>query len=224
MNPSDTKITREELNTIAKNNEIREPHKISARELLNTLYRHDIKRKSYNIRIKLCLNKLVKKQNITKNDLRKATELHNKLVDDLKKIARLRRIKNHGNLSKEDIIYTLLRSEKNYLEDNYMKYINNDTDDKIKAKINNIRLTLARLENIVPKKYKNIFRKDLYEIENKEKLTKAQRERIYNNLIKLANTLDKKEEHKYSEYTNSLILNPTIAFILSTESFEEALF
>ena len=61
MNPSDTKITREELNTIAKNNGIREPHKISARELLNTLYRHDIKRKSYNIRIKLCLNKLVKK-------------------------------------------------------------------------------------------------------------------------------------------------------------------
>ena len=61
-------------------------------------------------------------------------------------------------------------------------------------------MALARLGNIVPKKHKNILRKDLYEIENKKKLTKAQRERIYGNLIKLANTLDKKEEHKYSDY------------------------
>ena len=42
-----------------------------------------------------------------------------------------------------------------------MKYINNNTDDEIKAKINKIRLALARLGNIVPKKYKNILRKDL---------------------------------------------------------------
>ena len=126
MNPSDTKITRKELNIIAKNNGIREPHKISARELLNTLYRHDIKRKSYNVCRKfrkLGLNKFVKKQNITKNDLHKARKLHNKLLDDLKKIARLRRIKNHCDLSKEDLIYTLLRTERDYLEDNYMKYI-----------------------------------------------------------------------------------------------------
>ena len=80
-----------------------------------------------------------------------------------------------------------------------MKYFNNNTNDKIKGKINKIRLTLVRLGNIVPKKYKNIFRKDLYEIENKKKLTKAQREKVYSNLIKLANTLDKKE-HKYSDY------------------------
>ena len=200
MNPTDTKITRKELNIIAKNNGIREPHKMSVKELLNTLSRHDIKHKSYNICRKfrkLGLNKFVKN---AKNDLRKATKLHNKSLDDLKKTARLRKIKNYGNLSKEDLIYTLLRSEKNYLEDNYMKYINNDTDDKIKTKINNIRLTLPTLGNIVPKKYKNILRKDLYEIENKKNLTKAQRERIYNNLIKLANILDKKEEHKYSDY------------------------
>ena len=34
-----------------------------------------------------------------------------------------------------------------------MKYIN-VTDDEIKPKINNIRFTLARLENVVPKKHK----------------------------------------------------------------------
>ena len=63
MNPTDTKITRKELNIIAKNNGIREPHKMSVKELLNTLSRHDIKHKSYNIRRKfrkLGLNKFVK--------------------------------------------------------------------------------------------------------------------------------------------------------------------
>ena len=45
MNPSDTKITRQELNIIAKNNGIREPHKMFLKELLNTVYRHDIKHK-----------------------------------------------------------------------------------------------------------------------------------------------------------------------------------
>ena len=49
-----------------------------------------------------------------------------------------------------------------------MKYINNDTDDKIKTKINNIRLTLPTLGNIVPKKYKNILRKDLYEMKTRK--------------------------------------------------------
>ena len=42
----------------------------------------------------------------------------------LKKIAKLQIIKSHDALSKEDLIYTLLRSEKHPLENNYMKYIN----------------------------------------------------------------------------------------------------
>ena len=81
-----------------------------------------------------------------------------------------------------------------------MKYINNVTGDEIKAKINNIRFTLARLGNIVPKKYRDIRRKDLYEIENKQNFTKIQKERIYSRLIKIANTLNKKEEYKYSNH------------------------
>ena len=33
-------------------------------------------------------------------------------LDDLKKIAKLQRIKNYDTLAKEDLIYTLLRPEK----------------------------------------------------------------------------------------------------------------
>ena len=51
-----------------------------------------------------------------------------------------------------------------------MKYFNNsasnDTcDDEIKSKINDIRLILSRLRNIVTKKYRKEIKKELYEIE-----------------------------------------------------------
>ena len=92
-----------------------------------------------------------KRRNISRNDLYKVTKLQDKSLDDLKKIAKLRRIKNYDNLSKEDLIYTLLRSESDLVESNYEKYINNNTDDEIKSKINNIRIILARLGNIITK-------------------------------------------------------------------------
>ena len=104
-------------------------------------------------------------------------------IGNLQKIAILRRIKNYNNLSREDLIYTILRSESNLVESNYIKYINNNTDDKIKAKINNIRTILSRLGNIVTKNNRNKIRKKLYEIEKKQGLTKSQKERIYNRLI-----------------------------------------
>ena len=159
---------------------------MSIGSLINALSRQDTKRESYSIRRKFRksnLNKLIKKQNLSKNDLRKAKELHNMSIDNLQKIAILRRIKNYDNLSREDLIYTILRSESNLVESNYMKYINNNTDDKIKAKINNIRIILSRLGNIVTKNNRNKIRKELYEIEKKQGLTKSQKERIYNRLI-----------------------------------------
>ena len=63
----------------------------------------------------------------------------------------MRRIKNYDNLTKEDLIISLLKSESNPAERNYMKYFNNSTNDEIKSKINDIRLILSRLGNIVTK-------------------------------------------------------------------------
>ena len=68
-----------------------------------------------------------------------------------------------------------------------MKYINIDTDDKIKAKINNVRITVAKLGNIVPKKDRDDIRKELYKIEKKlkEKNTqKFKRKRFIITLLK----------------------------------------
>ena len=83
-------------------------------------------------------------------------------LDDLQKIAILPSTKNYDALAKEDLIYTLLRSEKNLIEDNYINYTSNNTDDEIRAKINNIRIVLARLGNIITKKDRDKIRKELY--------------------------------------------------------------
>ena len=134
-------LYRKDYKIVAKYRGCKELHKMSTIDLINALYRNNIKRKSYNIRRKfrrLKLNSFTKKQNVLENDLCKAKKLHNLF-------ARLGRIKNYDGLSREDLIYTLLRSESNLVESNYMKYINNVTDNEIKAKINNIRLTLAGL-------------------------------------------------------------------------------
>ena len=88
-------LTMKKYDLIAKNRGIKEPQKMSTEDLLNTLYRYDIKREVKSNRRKLNkinLNKIAKKQNISRKELRKAEKLQNKSVDKLKKIARLRRI------------------------------------------------------------------------------------------------------------------------------------
>ena len=106
-------------------------------------------------------------------------------------------------LAKENLIFSFLKSESSPIESNYMKYFNNRTsddpyDDKIESKINDIRLILSRLGNIARDQKK--IKKELYEIEKKQNLSDNEKEEIYDHLIKLANTLDKKEEYKHSDH------------------------
>ena len=191
-----TKITRKKLNIITKNKAINYPHKMSTNDLIDTIDRYDSKRKSYSNWRKLRKvgpNSYIKKQIISENDLRKAAKLHNMSIDDLKKTAILQRIKNYDKLLREDLIYTLLRWEGDLIECDYEKYITNNTNDETKSKINYIRILLSRLGNIITKDDRNKIRKNLYEIEKKQKLTKTQKEKFLNHLIELANALNKKK-------------------------------
>ena len=115
-------------------------------------------------------------------------------------IARLRGIKNYDNLTKEDLIFSLLKSESNPVELSYMKYFNNNTNDEIKGKINYIRIILNRLGNIITKNERKKIKKDHYEIEQQQNLSDNEKKKIYSDLVKLANTLNKKEEHKHSDH------------------------
>ena len=209
---SKIEFTRKELNFVAKNRGIKELQNMCTEELLNTLSRYDNKRKVKNNSKKLSkikLEKIAKIQNISKNELSKAEKLQNKSIDELRGIARLRRIKNYDNLTKEDLIISLLKSESNPVERNYMKYFNNSTnddtyDDKIKGKINDIRIILSRLGNIVTKNDRKKIKKELYEIEKKQNLSDNEKEKIYDHLVELANKLDKKEEHKLNDHDDDV--------------------
>ena len=197
MTSKNIELTREEYNLIAKKRVIQESQNMSTKEFLNTLRTYDSRRKVKNNRkklLKIQLEKVAKIQNISKNDLSKTEKLQNKWIDQLWGIARLRRIKNYDNLTKEDLIISLLKLESNPLERNYMRYFNNSAsdntnDDKIKGKINDIRIIPNRLGNIVSK--------------NDRKKIK---EEIYDHLVKLVNTLNKKEEYKHSVHDDLVTL------------------
>ena len=155
MTSKNIELTRKEYNLIAKSRGIQEPQNMSTEKLLNTFSRYDSRCKVKNNctkMLKIKLDKVTKIQNISKNNLSKAEKLQNKSIDELKGIARLRRIKNYDNLTKEDLIGSLLKSESNPLERNYMRYFNNSTSDNtFDDKINDSRIILKRLGNIVTK-------------------------------------------------------------------------
>ena len=133
-------LTREEYNIIAECRGIEKPQNMSTKKLINTLNRYDSKCKGEKL-LKIGLGKVAKIPNISENEVNQAEKLQRKSIDELKEIARLRRIKNRGKLTKEGLIISLLKSESNDAERNYMKYFNNNTDDddtyddKIRGKI-----------------------------------------------------------------------------------------
>ena len=117
----------------------------------------------------------------------------------------MRRIKNRGKLKKEGLIISILKSEGSNAERNYLKHFNintnvssnnnvnnntNDDDDKISDKISDIRTILSRLGNIVTKNDRKKIKKELYEIEKKENLSDKEKEKIYDDLVELVNTLN----------------------------------
>ena len=201
MAPKNVELTREEYNLIAKNRGIQEPQNMSTEELLNTLSRYDSRRKVKSNRrklLKIKLEKIAKIQNISKNELNKAEKLQNKSIDESRGIARLRRIKTSDNLTKEDLIISLLKSESSRTERNYMKHFNNITnddtyDDKTKGKRNDIRMILSRLGNIVTKNDRKEIKKELYEIEKKQNFSDKEKGKNYDYLVNLTNTLKKKK-------------------------------
>ena len=142
---------------------------MSTKELINTLNRYDSRRKSGELS-KIGLEKIAKIPNISENEVNQAKKLQRKSIDELKEIARLRRIKNREKLTQEDLIITLLKSESSDAERHYVKHFNNNTDDDdtYGSKISDIRMRLSRLGNIVTKNYRKKITNELCEIKKRK--------------------------------------------------------
>ena len=130
----------------------------------------------------------------------------------------MRGIKNRAKLAREDLIISLLRSESSALENNN----NTDDDDntydgKIRGKIRNIKIISNGLGNIVTNKDRKKITKELYETEKKQNLSDKEKEKIYDHLVELVRTLDKKEKYKYHNCeTKKIYLIILIILILQT--------
>ena len=80
----------------------------------------------------------------------------------------------------------------------------NDDDDiddgKIRDKISDIRAIVNRLGNIVTNNNnRKKIKKELYEIENKKNLSDKEKEKNFDHLVELVNTLNKKKIYKYHD-------------------------
>ena len=183
-------LTRKEYNIIAKNRSIIEPQNMYTKKLINSRYHS--RRKVRNIRRKLSKigqEKIAKIQNISKNELSQAKKLQRKSIDELKEIARLRKIKNNEKLTKEDLIISLLKSKSSAAERNYMKHFNNNAnddtyDDKIRDKISDINTILSRLGNIVTNTDRKEIKQELHGKKNKKNISDEEKEEIYDHLVK----------------------------------------
>ena len=86
-----------------------------------------------------------------------------------------------------------------------MKHFNNNTDDddtyddKIRGKISDIRMILSRLGSTVTHNDRKKVKRELYEIEKKKNLSDKKKEEIYDHVVELVNTLNKKEEYKHHD-------------------------
>ena len=131
--------------------------------------------------------------------------MQKKSIDQLKGIDILRRIRNIGNLTKEDLIIALLKSVNSTAEHNFEKLFDNNTvdddtnDGKIRGKISVIRMILSRLGNTVANNDRNKINKKLYETEKNKTLSNKEKENTYDDLVELAKAFDIKEKNKYHD-------------------------
>ena len=83
------------------------------------------------------LKKIVKMQNLLQNEFHQIAEMRGQSRDKLERIAKIRRIKNYEEMTKEEFIISLLKSKQSITElfNNNLYY----------SKISDIRIILNRL-------------------------------------------------------------------------------
>ena len=91
------------------------------------------------------LNKIVKMQNLSLNELKKIERMNNLLLNALEQMVIARHIKNYKDMSKEDLLIALLKSDQSYTE--LLKIDNSNTEiGETKKLFNNLRNNFLREE------------------------------------------------------------------------------
>ena len=98
------------------------------------------------------LKNIAKMQNLSQNELNQIADMRDLSRDEHERIVKIRRIKNYEEMSKEELIISLLKSKQSEAE----LFNNNNLDDN---KIGYIRRIFNRLRDILPKRYRKLIKK-----------------------------------------------------------------
>ena len=180
-------------------------HKQKLNNLKQKIYRNIQKRQNQSIineLKKLKLSDFIKKGPISYEDLKEIIRLKELSRNTLIKLAQLRNMETTG-LNKPDLIYVLLRSQKDPKEAKYLQYLNNNTDNNLKSKINEIRKVLVELGMMLDKEYKDEIRETLNKIDKKTRITHTDKTKLLNQLSKISLDLHYKRKHLDSAYDDS---------------------
>ena len=131
-------------------------------------------------------------QNLPQNEINQIAEMHDQSRDELDRIVKIRRIKNYEEMSKEELIKSLVKSKQSIAE---FFNNNNDNNNLFCNKISDIRRILNRLRDILPKRYRKEIKEKLYEIEHNEDLSEAEKEESDEYLRILVTILNNKEKY-----------------------------
>ena len=127
-------------------------------------------------------------QNFSQNEFNQIAEMHCQSQDELGRTAKIRRIRNYEEMTKEELIISLLKSKQSIAE----LFNNNNLYDN---EISDIRRILSRLRDILPKKDRKEIKDKLYKIEHQRNISEAEKEENDEYLRKLVRILNDKEEH-----------------------------
>ena len=165
MNTKSILTHAKDLNKVRKEKENNK--KKTKQNTKKQIYREIQKRKQNKINNelkKLKLHKLANIDNISERDLVNIKKYNTYPVKILRQMAKLRNI--DSNMSKTNTIYTLIRSKPVINEEKYLSYLNDDSNNDIDNKINEINMQLFEVSSYMNKKdYKDI-KKDYMLLKN----------------------------------------------------------
>ena len=116
--------------------------------------------------------------------------MHGLSHDELEQMAKIRRIKNYEDMKKEDLIMSLLKSKESIAE-----FFNDNDNNLYDNEICDIRRTLNRLRDLLPKKDRKEIKDNLYKIEHQRNISEEVQEENDEYLRKLVRILNNKEKH-----------------------------
>ena len=165
MNTKSILTHAKDLNKVRKEKENNK--KKTKQNTKKQIYREIQKRKQNKINNelkKLKLHKLANIDNISERDLVNIKKYNTYPVKILRQMAKLRNI--DSNMSKTNTRYTLIRSKPVINEEKYLSYLNDDSNNDIDNKINEINMQLFEVSSYMNKKdYKDI-KKDYMLLKN----------------------------------------------------------